>query len=69
MKNKLEAEEILKLKLMIDKEKQMLDNKKEAFSYVLAGGMCFDFNKQNDNLFLVGTEEGYIHLCNKAFSN
>jgi hypothetical protein len=31
MKNKLEAEEILKLKLMIDKEKQMLDNKKEAF--------------------------------------
>lgn len=69
MKNKLEAEEILKLKLMIDKEKQMLDSKKEAFHYGLAGGMCFDFNKQNDNLFLVGTEEGYIHLCNKAFTN
>ena len=34
----------------------------------LAGGMCFDFNKYNDSLFLVGTEEGKIHLCSKAYS-
>jgi len=30
--------------------------------------MCFDFNPYNDAEFLVGTEEGKIHLCSKAFS-
>jgi hypothetical protein len=44
MKNKLEAEEVIKLKLVVDQEKELLDNKKEAFTYGLAGGMCFDFN-------------------------
>lgn len=47
----------------------MLDQRKEVFLYGLAGGMCFDFNKTNDSLFLVGTEEGYIHLCNTAFTS
>ena len=68
MKNKLEAEEIVKLKLVVDQDKDLADNKKEAFLYGLAGGMCFDFNKTYENLFLVGTEEGYIHLCSKAYS-
>lgn len=68
MKNKLEAEEVIKLKLVIDHEKELVENKKEAFLYGLAGGMCFDFNKFNDNYFLVGTEEGKIHLCSKAYS-
>merc|ERR1719464_2582505 len=34
----------------------------------LAGGLCFDFHKQSEHLFLVGTEEGRIHKCSKAFS-
>merc|ERR1719251_360426 len=34
----------------------------------LAGGLCFDFNRQSEHLFLVGTEEGRIHKCSKAFS-
>jgi hypothetical protein len=44
MKNKLEAEEVIKLKLVVDDNKGLSDNKKEAFQYGLAGGMCFDFN-------------------------
>ena len=68
MKNKLEPEEVVKLKLVVDNEKELSENKKEAFLYGLAGGMCFDFNKFNDSLFLVGTEEGKIHLCSKAYS-
>jgi dynein intermediate chain 1 len=68
MKNKLEPEEVTKLKLVVDKEKELADNKKEQFVYGLAGGMCFDFNKYEDHLYLVGTEEGLIHLCSKAFS-
>jgi len=68
MKNKLEPEEVIKLKLVVDNEKELSENKKEAFLYGLAGGMCFDFNKFNESLFLVGTEEGKIHLCSKAYS-
>ena len=68
MKNKLEAEEVIKLKLVVDQDKDLVENKKEAFLYGLAGGMCFDFNKFQDHLFLVGTEEGKIHLCSKAYS-
>jgi hypothetical protein len=44
MKNKLEPEEVIKLKLVVDQEKELAENKKEAFMYGLAGGMCFDFN-------------------------
>jgi dynein intermediate chain 1 len=45
MKNKLEPEEVIKLKLVVDQDKELVENKKEAFLYGLAGGMCFDFNK------------------------
>jgi len=31
-------------------------------------GCCFDFNKHNEHLFIVGTEEGKIHKCSKAYS-
>jgi len=66
MKNKLEPEEVIKLKLIADKEKELADSKKEQFVYGLAGGMCFDFNKYQPDHFLVGTEEGQIHLCSKS---
>jgi dynein intermediate chain 1 len=68
MKNKLEAEEVIKLRLIVDESKGLVENKKEAFMYGLAGGMCFDFNEYLDDLFLVGTESGKIHLCSKAYS-
>lgn len=45
MKNKLEAEEVVKLKLMVDHDKDLASNNKEQFMYGLAGGMCFDFSK------------------------
>lgn len=34
----------------------------------LAGGLCFDFHKTNEDLFLIGTEEGRIHKCSKSYS-
>ena len=68
MKNKLEPEEVIKLKLVVDQDKELVENKKEAFLYGLAGGMCFDFNPFDDHMFLVGTEEGKIHLCSKAYA-
>jgi len=68
MKNKLEPEEVIKLKLVAEQDKELSDTKKDAFQYGLAGGMCFDFNKFHDQLFLVGTEEGKIHLCSRAYA-
>lgn len=74
MKNKLEADEIVKLKLIVDPNKGLGEKEKEAFTYGLAGGMCFDFNTFDSadhpygDKFLVGTEEGKIHLCSKAYS-
>jgi dynein intermediate chain 1 len=61
MKNKLEPEEVFKLKLTGEKE--------EETSFIgLACGLCFDFNKFDNFSFLVGTEEGKIHKCSLAYS-
>ncbi|KAL7537747.1 hypothetical protein ACHAXR_008038 [Thalassiosira sp. AJA248-18] len=63
-KNELKMEPIMHLKL-INPTKEELD---EPTLSGLAGGCSFDFNKKLDNLFLVGTEEGSIHECSKAYS-
>jgi dynein intermediate chain 1 len=63
MKNKLESEEVMELKLLSSTSED-----DETSLAGLAGGLCFDFNKQSEHLFLVGTEEGRIHKCSKAFS-
>jgi len=62
MKNKLEPEEIIKLKLV----GKTADEESSLIGY--AGGLCFDFNRFEKHVFLVGTEEGKIHKCSKAFS-
>ena len=43
MKNKLEPEEVMKLKLTNGKEGEA---EEETSLVGLAGGMCFDFNRQ-----------------------
>lgn len=63
-KNELKMEPIMQLKL-INPSKEDSD---EPTLSGLAGGCSFDFNKKLDNLFLVGTEEGSIHECSKAYS-
>lgn len=65
MKDKLEPEEVIRLKLINKKNKQMNE---ETSLISLASGLCFDFNKFEKHQFLVGTEEGNIHLCSKAYS-
>jgi len=65
LKNKLESEEVMELKLINGAGSGEDD---ETSLAGLAGGLCFDFNRQSEHLFLVGTEEGRIHKCSKAFS-
>jgi WD40 repeat protein len=52
-----------------------LGKNKTKFSFLIliwiiqGCGTCFDFNKQQDYLFIVGTEEGKIHKCSKSYNN
>ena len=73
-KNELKMEPVMQLKLVACKEEQKKQlqedsNATEANNSIgLAGGCCFDFNLKQEQLFLVGTEEGNIHKCSKAYS-
>merc|ERR1711968_424749 len=64
-KNELSMEVVMKLKL-VQSEKEEPDE--ETSLVGLAGGCCFDFNRKSEHLFIVGTEEGLIHKCSKAYS-
>lgn len=64
-KNELKMETAMHLKLLTAEEDEA---EEEAALSGLAGGCCFDFNKKSEHLFLVGTEEGKIHKCSKAYS-
>lgn len=57
-------EEVVELKLFTD-DKVIKDDDTVVG---LAGGCCFDFNKSEENLFVVGTEEGAIHYYSKAYN-
>ena len=63
-KNELKMEPVMQLKLVATAR----DDPDEVNLSGLAGGSCFDFNKHNEHLFIVGTEEGKIHKCSKAYS-
>lgn len=63
-KNELKMEPVMQLKLVSNTR----DDPEEVNLSGLAGGCCFDFNRHNEHLFIVGTEEGKIHKCSKAYS-
>lgn len=63
-KNELKMEPVMQLKLLSSTR----DDPDEVNLSGLASGCCFDFNKHNEHLFIVGTEEGKIHKCSKAYS-
>ena len=63
-KNELKMEPVMQLKLV----NAVKDEAEETSLTGLAGGFCFDFNQKHDHMFIVGTEEGNIHQCSKAYS-
>ena len=63
-KNELKMEPVMQLKLV----GSVKDEPEDTSLSGLAGGCCFDFNKKQEHLFIVGTEEGNIHKCSKAYS-
>ncbi|CAL1536674.1 unnamed protein product [Lymnaea stagnalis] len=59
-----ESYDVMKLKKMPTRMAGRSREKKgEAFISRFAGGLCFDFHLLDSNIYLAGTEEGYIHKC------
>ncbi|CAF4140610.1 unnamed protein product [Adineta steineri] len=65
VKSDLMYADIVQLKL----EKPATEPNETLPLATLGCGTCFDFNKQQDYLFIVGTEEGKIHKCSKSYNN
>ncbi|GLE04525.1 hypothetical protein PINS_up013480 [Pythium insidiosum] len=63
-KNELKMEPVMQLKIVATAK----DDPEESSLTGLAGGCCFDFNRFSEHLFIVGTEEGKLHKCSKAYS-
>ncbi|KAG5177794.1 putative dynein intermediate chain [Tribonema minus] len=64
-KNELKMEPVMQLKLVGGaREEPEVRHPLNG----LAGGCCFDFNRHAEHLFIVGTEEGRVHKCSKAYS-
>lgn len=69
-KSMLEHQDVLELKMDGDDAPPPTgDGGDEEQMGSLAGGCCFDFNKETSHLFVVGTEEGHIHKCSTAYNS
>ncbi|KAI9145508.1 WD40-repeat-containing domain protein [Paraphysoderma sedebokerense] len=70
LKNELVCTDVIKLRhetaLQSDDKDATKDDQK---LFQLLAGTCFDFNKGNDNIFIVGTEEGKMFKCSKAYNS
>ncbi|KAK3240083.1 Dynein, 78 kDa intermediate chain, flagellar outer arm [Cymbomonas tetramitiformis] len=66
-KSELTYQDVMELKLVGNVRDADPDDETALGS--LAGGCSFDFNKTSDHLFVVGTEEGNIHKCSKAYNS
>ncbi|KAJ3091377.1 WD repeat-containing protein 78 [Quaeritorhiza haematococci] len=42
--------------------------KSGAFIARQSGGLCFDFNPKDSNMYLVGTDDGHIHRCSCSYN-
>ncbi|XP_028411720.1 dynein intermediate chain 2, ciliary-like [Dendronephthya gigantea] len=65
VKSELHYTDIITLKMNTSQSSEGDGSKLES----LGCGTAFDFHKTTDYLFLVGTEEGKIHKCSKAYSS
>jgi len=68
-KNELQFTDVMELKLAGIANSSGEEAGEETSLVGLAGGMCFDFHRTSEHLFIVGTEEGKIHKCSKAYNS
>ncbi|KAL7752342.1 hypothetical protein RI367_002388 [Sorochytrium milnesiophthora] len=67
----LEVLDIMSLKTSMKQErdgKVKSDTKESSFISRIAGGLCFDFSRQDGSIYLAATEDGVIHRCSVAYN-
>ncbi|XP_048354869.1 dynein axonemal intermediate chain 4 isoform X2 [Sphaerodactylus townsendi] len=65
----LGSTDLMKLKRTAsEKKKAGAEKKSEALISRQAPGLCFDFHPTDTNIYLAGTEEGYIHKCSCSYN-
>lgn len=62
-KNELQSEDVMELANVIPKE----INEEDSNLLGLASACCFDWSPVSEGLFLIGSEEGQIHQCNRNY--
>ncbi|GAX72654.1 hypothetical protein CEUSTIGMA_g110.t1 [Chlamydomonas eustigma] len=70
-KSELTHESLMKLKVVGPKGNTETTDEDGGQTMSIAGGCCMDFSKDpgQEHVYLVGTEEGAIHKCSKAYSS
>jgi len=68
IKNELEPTDIMTLQAQEAAGQKDRDDEDTSLTG-LAGGTCLDFNPFSHHLFVLGTEEGKIHKCSKAYNS
>ncbi|XP_050403296.1 dynein axonemal intermediate chain 4 isoform X1 [Patella vulgata] len=64
-----ESYDLMRLKKMPTRMAGRTREKKGgAFICGFAGGLTFDFHSRDTNIYLAGTEEGYIHKCSCSYN-
>ncbi|KAG8132515.1 hypothetical protein E2320_010369 [Naja naja] len=65
----LSCTDLMKLKrTTAEKKKTGTERKTEALISRQAPGLCFDFHPKDTNIYMAGTEEGYIHKCSCSYN-
>jgi len=68
-KSELQYTDVMELKLTGIATSGPDEGGEETSLVGLAGGSSFDFHSTSEHLFIVGTEEGKIHKCSKAYNS
>ncbi|XP_063156214.1 dynein axonemal intermediate chain 4 [Candoia aspera] len=65
----LSCTDLMKLKrTTMEKKKTGTEKKSEALISRQAPGLAFDFHPKDTNIYMAGTEEGYIHKCSCSYN-
>ncbi|XP_039185032.1 dynein intermediate chain 4, axonemal isoform X2 [Crotalus tigris] len=65
----LSCTDLMKLKrTTAERKKAGTERKSEALISRQAPGLCFDFHPKDTNIYMAGTEEGYIHKCSCSYN-
>ncbi|XP_070602220.1 dynein axonemal intermediate chain 4 isoform X2 [Erythrolamprus reginae] len=65
----LSCTDLMKLKrTTAERRKSGGEKKSEALISRQAPGLCFDFHPKDTNIYMAGTEEGYIHKCSCSYN-